>query len=124
MTVIQRFQHSTQNTKELIVTRLRSDRWSVSVILLFPVDTSQCEERIPVAKRPPELFKIRFRVSNHHRSLEVPLECSGSADVQGDAMEPAAQQPGMAQRQGDDIETVLLQQCDESRLTAIDDDYI
>src|SRR5216684_5071290 len=56
--------------------------------------------------------------------IEVSLELSSSADVQGNAMRPAAQHFGVAQFQGDYINTLLFQKLDESRLISIDHDQI
>ena len=56
--------------------------------------------------------------------IEVPLERSLAADVQGNAMEATTHHFGMTQVQGDDIETLLLQEFDQTRLVFIDHDQI
>jgi hypothetical protein len=56
--------------------------------------------------------------------IEVSLERSSSADVQGDAMEPTTHHLGVPQFQGDYIKTLLLQKSYERRLIPIDHDQI
>jgi hypothetical protein len=58
------------------------------------------------------------------RSVEVLLESSGPANVQGGAMETTPQHPGVSQLEPDDINTLLLQQLDQSRLVPIHHDQV
>jgi hypothetical protein len=54
--------------------------------------------------------------------IEVSLQRSSPADVQGNAMGPAAHQFGVPQFQGDYIETMLFQESYQTRLISIDHD--
>jgi hypothetical protein len=56
--------------------------------------------------------------------IEVSLQHSGPADVQGHAMGPTAHHFGVPNFQGDDIKTLFLQQSYESRLIPVDHDQI
>ena len=58
------------------------------------------------------------------RLIEVSLERSSSADVQGNAMGPTPQHFGVPQFQGDYVKTLLLQKFYESRLISSDHDQI
>ena len=56
--------------------------------------------------------------------IEVSLQRSSSADVQGNAMGSAAKQFGVPQFQGNYIMTMLLQESYQSRLIFIDHDQV
>ena len=56
--------------------------------------------------------------------IEVSLERSRSADVQCNAMGPAAQHFGVAQFERNYIKTLLLQKFYEGRLISVDHDQI
>ena len=57
-------------------------------------------------------------------SIEISLECSCPADIQGYAMVPATQHFGVPQLQADYIKTLSLQQFDQGRLVSIDHDQV
>ena len=57
-------------------------------------------------------------------SVEISLECSCPADIQGDAMKPATQHFGMPQLERDDIYALLLQQLDQCRLVLSTTDQV
>jgi hypothetical protein len=57
-------------------------------------------------------------------SIEVALERTFAADVQGDAMVPAPQHFGVSQLQADYIKTLFLQEFDQGRLVSINHDQV
>jgi hypothetical protein len=62
--------------------------------------------------------------AEHHETnglIEISLERSSSADIQGNAMGPPAQHLGVPQFQGDYIKSLLFQKSYEAGLIAIDD---
>ena len=83
--------------------------------------------------RPCLRYSVRSRLQasmnrgssrNPLRSIEVSLQRSSSADIQGNAMGPTTQHFGVPQFQGDHIKTLLLQKFHERRLIPINHDQI
>src|SRR5580765_5692872 len=124
MPVVQRCEHPAQNLEQLIITGLARDPGSISFILFLPVDIPYFEEWIPVVKGLPKLFEILFGVAIEHAislwsrrsgfisigigSVEIPLQCSFSADVQSHAVRAATKQLGVSQLERNHIQTLPL----------------
>src|SRR5271154_2049287 len=81
MPVMQRGKHLAEKIKELIITGLPCDFWSVGLILFFPVDIPQFEKWIPIVEGLPQLFEILFRVANDHGSIDLSTSARDAASA-------------------------------------------